>query len=288
MIEPTDGILPREGDIPQLVRERLGRSPLDYAAKRRLIGEDNAAGRSHSAAGVLLLLTAGTGPDVVGKARPALQLIKRSDLVPQGGDLSCPGGILNPAADGAFGFLMRYLPFPFFGGPAKAQARARDRFSYRLITTFFANALRETWEEIGLNPAFVRFLGPLPTYSLHMFRRTIFPLVGWVKGGLFYRPNEEVAKIVEIPIENLFEEKRYARYTIEADPRLPTPDEGPWDFPCFLHEDTDGTEEILWGATFFIVMNFLRTVWGFTPPGLGAKRQRRRSLRLDYLKGGHG
>jgi hypothetical protein len=37
-------------------------------------------------------------------------------------------------------------------------------------------------------------------------------------------------------------------------------------FPCFLYTPPGGREEVLWGATMSIVMNFLDIVFGFTLP----------------------
>lgn len=263
--------------------EKLGVVPLDFSARWQSIQRDNHADMTHSAAGVLLLIH--KDPTVVGVTQGyTLHLIKRSPRVSQGGDLSCPGGLLHPAVDKAFRFLMMYRSWPFFQGRAKATAKRRDPADYRLITLFYANALRESWEEIGLNPGRVRFLGALPTYSLYLFKRTIFPLVGYLVGKAIYRPNREVDKVVEIPLRHLFDEERYARYTIDAVPSLPARDNGPWDFPCFVFDDRDN-EEILWGATFNIIMSFLHIVYEFTTPDVSTKRRRYRQLRLDYLKG---
>jgi hypothetical protein len=71
---------------------------------------------------------------------------------------------------------------------------------------------------------------------------------------------------------------------IQASETLPTPDQGPWEFPCLIHEDDDG-EEILWGATFYIIMNFLRIVFDFQLPNLHSRRIRKKTLNPDYLTG---
>jgi hypothetical protein len=154
----------------------------------------------------------------------------------------------------------------------------------KTISLFLANALRESWEELHLNPLHVSLLGSLPTYSLHLFRRTIFPLVAITRSDWTPIPNPEVDKIIEIPLTSFFRKDSYGRYMIEASETLPTTDQGPWEFPCLIHEDDDG-EEILWGATFYIIMNFLGIVFDFQLPDLHARRIRNKTLNLDYLSG---
>ncbi len=66
-----------------------------------------------------------------------------------------------------------------------------------------ATALRETWEEIGVNPADVEVLGELD----EIITRSNFivtPVVGAVKGPYTFRPNPvEVAEIIEVPVDEL-------------------------------------------------------------------------------------
>ena len=51
------------------------------------------------------------------------------------------------------------------------------------LALFLAVALRETWEEMGLNPLNIKFLGMLPEQGLIVFDRSIFPMVGWLDGS---------------------------------------------------------------------------------------------------------
>lgn len=66
-----------------------------------------------------------------------------------------------------------------------------------------STALRETWEEIGVNPADVEVLGELD----EIITRSNFivtPVVGVVDGPYPFRPNPvEVAEVIEVPIEEL-------------------------------------------------------------------------------------
>lgn len=66
-----------------------------------------------------------------------------------------------------------------------------------------ATALRETWEEIGVEPADVEVLGELDDIITRS-NFIVTPVVGAVKGPYPFRPNPvEVAEVIEVPIEEL-------------------------------------------------------------------------------------
>ncbi len=96
----------------------------------------------------------------------------------QPGDLSC-GGHAPRGYRRCIPLASLFRRHAVIQGRPRELSRLRGPLEYRLICLFLANALRETWEELGLNPMRIRFLGPLPTYSLILFRRTIFPLMAW-------------------------------------------------------------------------------------------------------------
>ncbi|MGZ3594989.1 MAG: hypothetical protein ACXWMV_05870, partial [Syntrophales bacterium] len=155
----------------------------------------------------------------------------------------------------------------------------------RIIKLFLANAAREAWEETGLSPWNISFLGPLPTYSLFLFRRTIFPLVGFAKERWEFCPNLEVESIVEIPLTAFFDESNYALYNVETSSEVRTARQRPNGFPCLVTRDSAGKEEVLWGATFYIIMNFIKIVFNLDTPDPGSKRVINRTLGPDYLTG---
>jgi len=133
-----------------------------------------------------------------------------------------------------------------------------------------ATSLRESFEEMRLNPLGIRFLGPLPSQSLMMFDRIIYPMVGWISRQRRFFPNWEVEKIIHVPFKDLLQPANYACYRIHFEGR--TGEEGngiTQDFPCFLFKK-EKEREVLWGATFRIVMVFLKTVFAFTPPPMGS------------------
>jgi 8-oxo-dGTP pyrophosphatase MutT (NUDIX family) len=261
--------------------EKLGTPPCDFQETFRNLTTSEKTDRQRRAAGVLLpLLFRESIPG--GKGQFVFQLIKRSTLVPQPGDLSLPGGMLHPVLDRLLRPLLIHGPFPIVRGKALAYALQQHAPSFRFITLFLTNALRETWEEIRLSPARVRFLGPLPTYSLTLFRRTIFPLAGFVENPGTLLPNREVEKIVEIPLSSFYREDVFGCYQID----VPGPSgRGLLQYPCLIHRDTDGKEEVLWGATFHIIVGFLRIVTDYSLPEWRKGPVIFRKLRFDYLTG---
>jgi hypothetical protein len=136
------------------------------------------------------------------------------------------------------------------------------------LALLLATALRESLEEMGLNPLGVRFLGPLPPEDLQMFDRVIYPMVGWIRRQRHFLLNWEVERIVYVPIQNLLNRDNYACYRLNMAPQSEDTQEGrTQDFPCFRHE-TENEREVLWGVTYRIVMVFLELVYGFKAPSL--------------------
>jgi 8-oxo-dGTP pyrophosphatase MutT (NUDIX family) len=220
-----------------------------------------------------------------GKETFSFLLIKRSSRVSQAGDLGCPGGMQHPLLDRLLHFLVPISPSLFRDTPARLCLRQQPAMSRRLTTLFLATALREAWEEIRLPPWRIRFLGTLPTCSLALFHRTIFPLAGFVDRPVTLRPNREVERIVEIPLSSFFQTDRIGSCTFSfTDPAgLSGGDSSP--HPCLIHTDQNGGEEILWGATFQIIVNFLSITLAYRLPDWTKGPAVRRVLRADYLSG---
>ena len=170
-----------------------------------------------------------------------LMLNKRSRRVPQPGDLCFPGGTLELPKDNVLGFIFPFLKSSFF-------KTKTNRF---LISTLMATAIRESWEEIRLNPLSIEFLGVLPPQRLIMFKKLIVSFVCWIRKPGALKPNQEVEKIVWIPLKSFYNLDNYAVYRLYG-----LPDEPYRDFPCFLFQDSLSVE-ILWGATYRIVTEFL-------------------------------
>jgi hypothetical protein len=197
------------------------------------------------------------------KPEICLLLTKRSRRVLQPGDLCCPGGGIALGDKIVSGFMP--LPLrPFHRWLGWLRWRARRRRPARRVMQVWAAGLRESWEEMRLNPLRVSLLGPLPVQRLIMFRRLIFPLAAWVPTYPHLKPNREVARIVHVPLRRLLDPGNYRRF------RLSFKSGGTAigrqnDFPCFIHQGRQGTE-ILWGATFRITMDFLLMALDFSCP----------------------
>ena len=64
-------------------------------------------------------------------------------------------------------------------------------------------------------------------------------------------------KILEIPVSTFFDSSKYALLEIET----PFSNQLPKNqFPCIVLDDDGQNQDILWGATFYIMMNFLRII----------------------------
>jgi hypothetical protein len=201
------------------------------------------------------------------KPELCLLLTKRSQQVMQPGDLCCPGGGIGLGDKIVSGFM----PLPL--APRRKWLRwlrwrvKRGPVARRMMQVWTAG-LRESWEEMRLNPLSVSLLGPLPVQQLLLFRRLIFPLAAWVPACPHLRPNGEVARIVSVPLRCLLDAGNYGRYRLMFRSGQ-APIGGGNEFPCFIHHGRQGTE-ILWGATFRITMDFMRIVFDFDAPATEA------------------
>ncbi|KPJ78193.1 MAG: hypothetical protein AMJ54_05070 [Deltaproteobacteria bacterium SG8_13] len=225
--------------------------------------------RSVQASAVLFLLGCSCSPSGRATAEPCLILNKRSAKVRQPGDLCCPGGSIAPRLDPLLAVLLRLPGSPLLRWEHWPALHRRQPLQSRKLALLFATGLRESAEEMRLNPLGVKLLGPLQPENLVMFQRTIYPLVCWVSKQKRFFPNWEVERIVSIPIRELLDPSRYVRFRLRIDvPAASARVNGTRNFACFLHHRRDGRTDRLWGATFRITMEFLDVVFGFHPPPL--------------------
>ncbi len=280
-------ILKQKDPFPQAVIDRLGPLPIDFAEQRAFIDSTRHSAERHSAAGVLLLLyfRQDAAAAEIGQGEYCFHLIKRSARVSQPGDLSCPGGMLAPMLDFLLTPMLVYGIVPILSGHARQFARQRPSAEFDALMLFLTGAVREAWEEIRLNPFNVQFIGPLPCHSLILFRRTIFPLVGLVKNMPCYRPNHEVERIVEIPLGAFFQKDNYARLQIKAVDSIRRGDQTSWEFPCFIQREGKNGQDILWGATFHIIVRFLEILFDFKLPDISSHPVITRTLGQTYITG---
>ena len=216
---------------------------------------------------------------------PCVILNKRSPMVKQPGDLCCPGGSIFSPLDSILAKLL-YLP----GSPLTRWSHwlrwhKEHPWEARNLALLFATCLREGVEEMRLNPLGVRFLGPLPSQQLVMFRKVIYPMACWINRQKRFFPNWEVEKVVHIPLGNLLDPSYYARYRLNIGTSIKNSGHpNTTDYPCFIHRHPDG-HEVLWGATFRITMVFLEIVFGFKPPVIESLPIVYGSLDENYLTG---
>ncbi len=229
---------------------------------------------------VLLLL--GRCPDT---SQTCLILNKRSEKVRQPGDLCCPGGSILPRTDRFLSIVLKLPCMPLTRWPYWKKSFRHDPYTARELAILLATGLRESFEEMRLNPLGVRFLGLLPPQSLVMFDRVIYPLVAWVHRQQRFYPNWEVEKIVFIPLRELLSSENYARYRLNSgsDPDRKQTLHAT-DFPCFRHTTRDETE-ILWGATYQITCTFLKSIFNFSEPEWASLPVINGTLGANYLTG---
>lgn len=125
-----------------------------------------------------------------------------------------------------------------------------------------ATALREAWEEVGLESRFVQVLGVLPSYITGtQFRIT--PVVALVQPGFVLRPNpQEVADAFEVPLAFLMNPANHRHHVHEFEGRrrewfsMPYYETRP---EAFAQESLPRVvERFIWGATAGMLRNFYR------------------------------
>ena len=247
---------------------------------------DNEVNRQTSA-GVLLLLGAGGNPTCK-SGEPCLILNKRSSKVKQPGDLCFPGGSIAPRLDSLLAKLFS-LPMTSLGSwQYWSQWKHAQPQAARSLALLWATGLRESMEEMRLNPLGAKILGPMPPHNLVMFERRIFPIAAWIQRQKRFFPNWEVEKILYIPLRKLLDPANYRRYRLRM--RIPAdaqPSNLIRDYPCFRFQ-TGSHSDILWGATYRITTLFMEYVFGFKPPNFETLSIIEGRLVQNYLTGQKG
>jgi 8-oxo-dGTP pyrophosphatase MutT (NUDIX family) len=111
--------------------------------------------------------------------------------------------------------------------------------------TLNQTALRETNEEVGVDPAQVTIIGQLTELFIPPSNYIVQPFVGFTSSTPVFLPQpEEVAEIIEIPLTKLLDDENMGIKEI-------TVGSNQYTTPSFL---IDGT--IIWGATAMILNEF--------------------------------
>jgi 8-oxo-dGTP pyrophosphatase MutT (NUDIX family) len=119
--------------------------------------------------------------------------------------------------------------------------------------SLYHTAIRESREEIGIDPSLVSYYGKLTDLYIPPSNYIVSPFVGIYKGtGHFIADPMEVAEIIEIPFSFFLDAKSVKKATIELTNGMII------DTPCF-----DYHGNIIWGATAMMV-NELIILWKTT------------------------
>lgn len=105
-------------------------------------------------------------------------------------------------------------------------------------------ALRETWEEVGVEPRFVELIGSQPSF-LTSTRYTMKPVIGVLRPGYTLTPDRgEVDEIFEVPLASLLNPALHRLHQIR-------PQEG---LPRHFFSVSWG-DYFIWGATAALIRN---------------------------------
>lgn len=108
-----------------------------------------------------------------------------------------------------------------------------------------ATALRETHEEVGVEPQSVAVAGVLPPLNLVVSSHDVSPVLGWWArpGRAWVREPREVARVLQVPVAELADPAR----------RFRVGHPGGWVGPAFQADDL-----VVWGFTALLLDGILR------------------------------
>ena len=117
-------------------------------------------------------------------------------------------------------------------------------------------ALREAFEEIGLQPDAVSIVGHLTPIVTMASQSAIWPIVGYVRDRPEFTidPNE-VDRVFTVPIADLLKAEAFAEERWWRDIRRPTAEDG--SFPIFFYKVPG---DLVWGATARILTELLEII----------------------------
>lgn len=112
--------------------------------------------------------------------------------------------------------------------------------------TLVNTALREAWEEIGVDPKSVNVIGPISKLYIPPSNFDVFPYVGYTEYKPEFLTNEEVDKLLEFDIETLLNPDTFTTREIKTRFGKLV------DVPCYYIDNN-----IIWGATAMIVSELI-------------------------------
>ena len=111
-------------------------------------------------------------------------------------------------------------------------------------------ALRESWEEIGLNPKDVEILGELDSMCTFTTNYVVSPFVAAIPYPYQFKVSpEEVEEIIEVPLAALLDRSNFREELQPLQGEL---------VPQYFYQYGD---RVIWGATARILKQFLETVF---------------------------
>jgi hypothetical protein len=215
-------------------------------------------------------------------AEPCFIFCERSARVRQPGDLCFPGGGVMPRFDALYARLLRIPGTPLSRWPDWSWWWRHHRTVARQMALFLATSLRESFEEMRLNPFGLCLLGPLIPEHLALFQQVIFPVAAWVNREQRFSLNAEVAQVIPMALKDFFDPSHFACLRIRNETGAGVLAR---DFRCFQPPLSNGTVP-LWGATLRMVIRFLQVVFDFHPPPLATLPVIHGLLHRSYATGG--
>lgn len=109
-----------------------------------------------------------------------------------------------------------------------------------------AAALREAYEEVGIEPQAVEVLGSFEGRRTHSTDILVTPFVGLVRGNQQWRADpKEVAEVFDVPLRALSDQRYRGHYRWHNDGRVTT-------HPAILYGG-----QTIWGLTYALTLSFL-------------------------------
>ncbi len=154
------------------------------------------------------------------------------------------------------------------------------KFDLSLDRNLRDTAIRETEEEIGVLRGNIKILGCLDDFPT-MTQYIITPFIGIIdKNQKLIKDEREVQRILKIPITFFTSKINFREQAINiGDKKLPV-------FYFNYFENENNQQYVVWGATAYLISNFIETVYGLTMSSLGLKRFKLEKIKhlKDYIK----
>jgi len=267
-------------ELRSYIAERLGGGHVDFVEQMQFIRKKREGGEKYTASGVLVPLEFDASD-----REYTVVLNKRSIYVQQAGDLCFPGGGTDRRLDRILSRLLAWGILPTERSEPLRKLLLSPRLERDVFLFILASVLRESWEEMRLPPWRVEYLGGLPTLWMQSFPRVIFPVVGWIRSGWKARPNWEVESVLRLPLRAFFDPSNYGICQFMVTPPSEESQERlEWEYPCLVVNDSDGAE-ILWGATFRILMTFMERAFELGVEQINPARRIVKELSPHYFSG---